>query len=209
MAARDDEAETDDGERQEGQEGEVSHSNGLDVVSPVDGDLVERIDAVNDRNDEHEETGHNRHEEGAEEDPGGHAPSKARMISPQDALDKDQVDDEDEEDTGTGENLGGEADTAVCRVAGPDDAHDVCGDTRHGEAEEEAGEDELVAAAPVALEDCHVEGGGADEEDEDDGGDGDIDFFGWDAAEGGVFGGVGGALEVRVIMLVLMAMIFV
>lgn len=52
-----------------------------------------------------------------------------------------------------------------------------------------------MAAAAVALEDCHVEGGGADEEEEDDGGDGDVDADGWGEAEACVFGGVGRALR--------------
>lgn len=122
------------------------------------------------------------------------------MVRPQHALDEDQVGDEDDDDTRVGEDLGGDGDTDVFRVAGPDDAHDVCGDTGHGEAEEEAREDELVAAPAVALEDCHVEGGRADEEDEDDGGDGDVDGASWGEAEAGIFGRVRGAL-LMIIML--------
>lgn len=164
----------------------------------VDDGLLGRVDAVDDADDEHEQAPDDGGEERAEDDPGGHAPAEMRMVRAQHALDEDQVGDEDDDDAGVGEDLGGDGDAGVYRVAGPDDAHDVCGDAGHGEAEEEAGEDELVAAAPVALEDCHVEDGGADEEGEDDGGDGDVDGAGWGAAEAGVFGGVGGALVVKI-----------
>lgn len=116
------------------------------------------------------------------------------MIRSQDTQNKNNVDDEDEQNTCVGENLRREADAAVFRVARPDDAHDVCRDTCHGEAEEEARQDELVASTTVSLKDCHVEGGGADEEEEDDGGDGDVDADGWGEAEACVFGGVWRAL---------------
>lgn len=195
LAARDDEAETDDGYRQEGQEGEISQRNGLSDVSLIDGGLLERVDADDEANDEHDQARNHGPDKRAQDDPGRHAPAYMRMVRPQHALDENQVGDEDDDDAGVGEDLGGDGDADVCRVAGPDNAHDVCGDAGHGEAEEEAGEDEFVAAALVALEDCHVEGGGGDVEGEDDGGDGDVDGAGWGEAEAGVFGGVRGALE--------------
>lgn len=207
LAAGDDEAEGDDGDGEECQEGKVGQGNDLDVVGLVDGRLVKRVDAVDDGDDEHDEAGHDGDVDGAKDDFDGQAPAETRVVGPEDAQDEDHVDDEDEQDARVGEDLGGEADAAVFRVAGPDDAHDVCGDAGHGEAEEEAGEDELVAAAAVALEDCHVEGGGADEEEEDNGGDGDVDVDGWGEAEACVFGGVRGTLG-RKFMLVWLLMIF-
>lgn len=156
--------------------------------------MIERVDAVDDGNDEHDETGHDRNINRAKDDLGGKTPAKTRMIRPQDTQDEDDVDDEDEQDTCVCENLRRETNPSVFRVARPDDAHDVCRYAGHGEAEEEARQDELVAAAAVALENCHVEGGGADEEEEDDGGDGDVDADGWGEAEACVFGGVGGTL---------------
>lgn len=194
LAARDDEAEADDGHRQEGQEGEIGQGNGLDDVSLIDDGLLERVEADDETDDEHDQARNHGRDERAQDDPAGHAPAETRVVRPQHALDEDEVGDEDDDDASVSEDLGGDGDADVCRVAGPDDAHDVCGDAGHGEAEEEAGEDEFVAAAPVALEDCHVEGGGGDEEGEDDGGDGDVDGGGWGEAEDGVFGGVRGAL---------------
>lgn len=161
----------------------------------VNGGLVERVDAVDDGNDEHDETGHDRNIHRAKDDLGWKAPAKTRMIGPQDTQDEDDVDDEDEQDTCVCKNLRRETDASVFRVARPDDAHDVCRDTCHGEAEEEARQDELVASTTVSLKDCHVEGGGADEEEEDDGGDGDVDADGWGEAEACVFGGVGRTLR--------------
>lgn len=194
LAAWDDEAEADDDDGQEGQEGEIRQRNSLGDVSLIDSGLLERVDADDETDNEHDQASNHGRDERAYDDPGGHAPAQTRMIRPQHALDEDEVGDKDDDDAGVCEDLGGDGDAHVCWVAGPDDAHDVCGDAGHGEAEEEAGEDEFVAAASVALEDCHVEGGGGDVEDEDDGGDGDVDFAGWGEAEAGVFGGVRGAL---------------
>lgn len=91
------------------------------------------------------------------------------MVSTQDALRENEIDDEEEQDTGVGEDVGGDGDLCIVWVIRPDDTHDVGADTGHGEAEQESGEDEFVAAATVALEDGHVEGGGGDEEHEEDG----------------------------------------
>lgn len=55
LAARDDEAEADDGHRQEGQEGEICQCNGLSNVSLVDDGLLLRIDAINETDDEHDQ----------------------------------------------------------------------------------------------------------------------------------------------------------
>lgn len=200
LAAGDDEAEANDDGRQKGQEGKVGHGHGLGNVRLVDGRLVQRVDAVDDADDEHEETADDRADEAAKDDPGGHAPAKMRVVGPQDALDEDQIGHEEGDDTRVGEDLGGDGDARVARVLCPDDAHDVGGDARHGEAEEEAGQDELVAAPLVALEDGHVEDGRGDEEGEDDGGDGDVDLGGGREAEGGVFGGVGGALGMNMLV---------
>jgi hypothetical protein len=66
-----------------------------------------------------------------------------------------------------------------------------------------------VATAPVALEDGHVEGGGADVEGENDGGYGDVDFGGWREAEADVFGRVRGALAEGFMLVILMMMMMI
>lgn len=91
--------------------------------------------------------------------------------------------------------MSGDGDTGVARVRGPDDAEDVGRDSGHAEAEKEAGQDELVRATFVKLEDGHVEDGAANEEGQQHAGDGIIDGDGWAATEAGVCGEVGRALQ--------------
>lgn len=63
-------------------------------------------------------------------------------------------------------------------------------DARHAEAEKQNGEDELVVALAVDLEDGHVGDGGGDVKDEQHGADGVVDGGRGLATEGGCCWGV-------------------
>lgn len=167
--ARQQHGEGDDGDGQEGEDGEEGDGEELDVAQLRADVGVEGVEAVDGGDDDHDEQGGDGGVEELEGQGGGLAPADTRLVGAQDALGEHQVDDEEEQHAGVGEDGGGDGDGHVVRVVGPDDAHDVGADAGHGEAEEEGREDELVPAAPVALEDGHVEGCRGDEEGDEDG----------------------------------------
>ena len=96
-------------------------------------------------------------------------PSAVRMRCPQYSLGKDQVDYEQQYHARRDEDAGRNGDPDIIEPAGPDDAHDACGDACHAETEHQPGHDELVAAPPVELEDRHMGDGTADEKEEEHG----------------------------------------
>lgn len=128
------------------------------------GGHVERVEAVHDGDNDHDERRANAKVQEAEEEIDGLAPAKSRVVGAQHALDENQVDDEEDDDACVGEDAGCDGDLGVLWFGGPDDAHNICDEAGHAEAKEESAEDEFVAASTVALEDGHVEDGAGDED---------------------------------------------
>lgn len=194
LAAGDERGGQANGDGQEGEHREKDDGKELDVADAALGVGVEGVEAVDDGDDDHDERGANHGVEGAEGVGDGAGPAETRVVGADDAVDEDEVDDEEEDDAGVGEDAGGDGDGGVLGAAGPDDAHDVGGDAGHGEAEDHAGEGELVAAPEVALQDGHVEHGGGDEDGDEDGRDGHVETDGRVAAEACTHGGIGRSL---------------
>lgn len=168
-------------EDRDGQEGEDSEKGAREelYVAQLRLDVrVEGVEGVDGRNDDHDEQRHDDGVEELEEDGDAVVPADGRVVRTQDALREDEVHDEEEQDPGVGEDAGGDGDACVARVVGPDDAQHVGRDARHAQAKQQAGQDELVPATAVALEDGHVHDGRDDEEQDEDAADGRIDAIG-------------------------------
>lgn len=170
-------------DRQKGQNSEKRNCEELYFTNLVQSAHIQSVEAIHDSDNHHDKHGGDAKVEETEEGAPGNTPSEFRVVGADDALSEDKVDDEEEDNAGVGEDIGGDSDGGVVGVAGPDDAHDICADAGHAEAEGDGGHDELVAVALVDLEDGHVEGGGGDEEGDEDGRDGSVDVEGWQAAE--------------------------
>lgn len=151
------ESESEDGNRQKGQNGKIGDGKELYVADFVQGAHVESVEAVDDGNDDHDEQGDDAEQEEAKDETAGSAPAKVRVVGADDSLGENQVDDEEQDDAGVGKDVGGNGDAGVARVPGPDDAHDVCQDTGHAEAKRDGADDEFVASLAVDLEYRHVE----------------------------------------------------
>lgn len=89
-------------------------------------------------------------------------PTESRLARAQDTLREQQVDDVHDEHAGVHEDVGGDGEAHVMLMRGPDDAQDEGDDAGHGEAEQGAGDDELVLSSQVDLEDGHVGDGEAE-----------------------------------------------
>lgn len=184
-AAGDDECQEDERDGEEGDGGEVGPAEELDGAVGLTGGGVEGEEHVDGGSDDHDEDGDDGKVEAGKEEADGLGPAKEGVVGADDALREDEVGDEKEDDAGGGEDLGGDGDLDVGRAGGPDDAGGHGNDAGHAEAEEQAGEEELVVVPAVDLEDGHVEGGAGDEEDEEDGADWDVEGDGGEAAEDG------------------------
>lgn len=169
VAAGEQQAEEDSRDGDEGEDGDVDAGDEADVADLAEDGGVEGVEAVDDGGDDHDEAGEDAKVEEAEGEAHRLAPAEIWVQGAEDALEEDDVDDVEEEDAGVGEDAGGDGDPGVGGVAGPDDAQDVGSDAGHAEAEGDCGDDELVVAAAVDLEDCHVQRGGAGEEEDEDG----------------------------------------
>lgn len=167
VMAGEQQAEEDPRDGDEGEDGDVDAGYEADVANLAEYRGVEGVEAVDDGGDDHDEAGEDTKVEEAEGEAYGLAPAEIWVQGAEDALEEDDVDDVEEEDARIGEDAGGDGDPGVGGVAGPDDAQDVGHDAGHAEAEGDGGDDELVVAAAVDLEDGHVEGGGAGEEEDE------------------------------------------
>lgn len=160
------EAEADNGQREESEDGEKCAAGELYIAELLLGMWVQGVEVIHNSRDKHNKARSNGKVQELERQRSRLAPSDLRMIRPQNALRKDEVHDEKENDTGVCKHLRCNSDTRVGRVRGPDDAEHVGGDARHAETEKKSGEDEFMGAATVELQDGHVEGGASNEEGE-------------------------------------------
>lgn len=194
-AARQKQRGSGDGERQEGQGGEVDAGGALDVAQLETYAHVEGVVGVDAGDDDHDEAGDDARVQKLEEPRGGPAPANVRVVGPGDALHKDEVHDEEEQDAGVGEDVGGDDDAHVVVVARPGDAQAVGDDAGHAEAEEQRRQDKLVRAATVDLENGHVDGGGRREETDEHAADGVVNVGDGHTTDHGHLGHVGRALS--------------
>lgn len=189
--ARDGDAEKDEKDGEEG-DGRVQ---GAAVELYVSGDVplrgVEGIETQDHERDDEDQCDDDEHVQAFEHQTNGGVPTRAGLRGAEDALGEDEVHNEEDDDAYGDESGGGDGDGDVGGAGGPDYAHQAGGYTGHTEAEEGAGNEEFVAAAPVELEDGHVGNGAEEEDEEEDGGDGDIEGDGGLAAEAGGGGAIG------------------
>ena len=156
QAGEDEDGDQHDGDGEEGDDGVHSLAVQGDGAIDVFGVRVEGIEGLDDGDDEHDQRHHNEDVYPDERPMRDFMPPQVRMARAEDSLCEDDVDDEHQHHPRSHKDLRGDGHAHVERVAGPHDAHDLCDDPRHAEAEEHAGHDEFVAPAPVGLEDEHV-----------------------------------------------------
>ena len=170
-----------DGEKsQRGKEGGTNkgHLVQLALLHGIQGKKV-----VDQSADEHDESETNGGIDGAEEDLPWHGPSKLGVICAQEPLCEDEVHDEEENNTSVGEDAGSDTDVDVGRTESPYYAHNVGADTGHAQTEADTGNNKLVIAAVVDLEDGHMQSSGENKEEEGDGGERNIEGLGGQTAK--------------------------
>lgn len=114
------------------------------------------------------------------------------MVRAHDTLGEDEVDQEQQQDTGLGKDTGGDGHLDVVRHGSPADAEAQRHDTGHAEAENDDREDELMISPTVHLKNEHVRGGSDEVDEEHHGADRDVQGDRGTAAQLGRLGRVGG-----------------
>lgn len=152
-------------------------------MTPEPGGRIQRVEHVHGGDDDHDQVGPDAQVEGAEGQAEAPGPAEVGVVGADEALRKDEVDDEEEDDAGLDEDAGGDGEADVARARGPGEAQGEGGVARHAEAEEERREEEPVVAPPVDLEDDHVDDGAGEEEGHEHGADGPVDGQRGHAAE--------------------------
>ena len=100
-----------------------------------------------------------------------------RVLRSDDALRKEQVGDEQQDNTGVDEDHGRHANLHAGRITSPYYPESGGHYTREAETEDHAVDDELLASVHVQLEDGHVASASADEEQEEDRIDWDVGYL--------------------------------
>lgn len=189
--ARDDDAEK---EEKDGEEGDGS-VKGAAVKLYVSGSVplggVEGVETQDDKRDDEDKRDDDERVQAFEHQTNGGVPARAGLRRAEDALGEDEVHNEENYDAYGDEDGGRDGNGDVGGAGGPDNAHNAGNHAGHAEAEHGAGHKEFVAAAAVALEDSHVGDGAEEEDEEEDGGDGDVEGDGGLAAEAGGGGPIG------------------
>jgi hypothetical protein len=131
--ARQRERQRDNRYRQERYDGEEGHA--VQLQPPIDGlcSRPKRVVALDNSRDEDREGEHDDDVERLEDPADGRVPTEG-VMGAQDALRPDKVYDEDEEDAGCDEDLGGDSQTDVCWETDGGDAQCAGGYTSHTEA---------------------------------------------------------------------------
>ena len=135
-------------ERDDGVEGLAIEK---DVSINAFGVQIQGVEALNDGNDEHDQGNHDEAVDGDEAVMKDGMPARIWMASSHYSLSKDDVDDEQQNDAGIDEDIGGNGDAGVGYSCGPDDAHDHGDYSGHAEAEQHAGDDEFVSTFQIDL----------------------------------------------------------
>ena len=149
---------------------------------------------MDDACDEHDEGEDNEDVDADEGIVGDWVPAGVWVLGAENTLGKEDVDDEEKDNSCSGENLGSDGDADVGRVAGPDDTHDDCRDACHAEAEHHAGENEFVGAFAVGDKDGHMRDRAEYEKRHEDGADGHVNADGGDTAQACCRGDIGRTL---------------
>ncbi|RFU31180.1 hypothetical protein B7463_g5149, partial [Scytalidium lignicola] len=139
---------------------------------------VEGLDVGDDETDQHADDGCDVGLEGQVEPFG---PSPVRMVSSENAKGKDEVDDDQDNDTSGSEDGGSNCQTDIVRVDCPGNSQRAGNDTTRAEAEDHARHEKLLTAALIDLKDGHVGDGTDEEENQIDTLDGNIDALCGDA----------------------------
>ena len=72
-------------------------------------------------------------------------PARVWVPGSDDPLSENHVDDEEEHHTGSDENVGGDRDANIMRIARPDNPHNLSHHACHAETEQHSRHEELVA----------------------------------------------------------------
>ena len=107
----------------------------LDVTVDAAGVVIESVEGLHGAGDEHDETDDDGRVDDLEGEREELVPAEVRVRGAEDALGKDEVDDEEQDDAGGDEDLRGNGDAYVGYVDRPDDAHYAGHDSGHAEAE--------------------------------------------------------------------------
>ena len=120
-------------DREERHKSEIGDTVELNVAIDAAGVLVERVEGLNHCGDEHGDADDDEGEARFDKGRKYWVPADMRLRSPEDALGKDEVDDEEDDDTSIEEDLGCDCDADVVRQADAGDAHHHCRDPSHAE----------------------------------------------------------------------------
>lgn len=174
LRVRNENGQKDDWDWDEGQDGEVGACEEADLSQLCKQTLVESEVAVYNAGDEQDETG----EEAEVDEDEWHlqllTPAELGVVSPQNPLGEDDIDDKENNDASVGEDVGSDCDLDIVGKVAPYYPHDKGCDSCHAEAEGGTRDDEFVATLQVCLEKVHVENGACDIERQENCGDWDI-----------------------------------
>lgn len=106
---------------------------------------------------------------------GDRMPADARMHRAQQALDEDQVEDKEQQDAGSDEDLRGDDEADVREVGGPCHAQAQCHGAEEADVDQQDGEAEGRLGVPVMAEDGDMDCEADDVEEHEDGADGYVD----------------------------------
>lgn len=143
--ARNKYAQYDHGQGQERDEHQIRSSRQLYVSIDPTSVCIEGVEALHCDRDDRDE--HDEHEsiEDVESGRQSFVPTNIRMSSSNGPLGEDEIYEEEEEDTGAGEDLGRNSHAYISWACCPDDAHDHGRDSSHADTKHQARHDEFMS----------------------------------------------------------------